>query len=373
VSSRAAITVCFVARSDFESKPGGDTVQWRMYERAAREAGIRTTTWFDDRPPPAADVFHAFNVDRPLELYPRLREVRRRGLPFVLSTIHHPNPWIVRFRRAQPPTGFLGRLLYSSRFGRSVPTSEPLREAAILLREGRLRHVTDLRPSWSTRAQWLLEHASRVAFLSRAEEAHVRDDIPTARSGPALLLPNWVEDVGEAPDRCPPVFAGLSEPPVLVVGRIEPRKNSVRIARLAVGAQRPVVFVGRPHPTERRFVEAFQQVVRSGPQCHWVPGVARAEMAQFYAHAAFLLNASLVEVSPLVDIEALSFGCPIVTTRFALHHELLPPDTRVCDPYDDDSITAELRWRPQRSAPRHVVDPTQCRRELVQAYRELAR
>ena len=30
-------TVCFIARRDFESRPGGDTVQWRMYDRAARE------------------------------------------------------------------------------------------------------------------------------------------------------------------------------------------------------------------------------------------------------------------------------------------------------------------------------------------------
>ena len=83
-------TVCFVARGDFESRPGGDTMQWRMYERVVREAGLRPITWFDNSSIPPADVYHAFNVDRPLELYPKLAEVKCRGRPFILSTIHHP-------------------------------------------------------------------------------------------------------------------------------------------------------------------------------------------------------------------------------------------------------------------------------------------
>ena len=41
-------TVCFVARGDFESRPGGDTMQWRVYERVAREAGLRAIAWFDN-------------------------------------------------------------------------------------------------------------------------------------------------------------------------------------------------------------------------------------------------------------------------------------------------------------------------------------
>ena len=110
-------TVCFVARGDFESRPGGDTVQWRMYERVVREAGLRPTTWFDDSPIPPADVYHAFNVDRPLELYPKLAEVKRRGRPFILSTIHHPNEWLTKYYTSQPSAGAFGRLLLPLRAG----------------------------------------------------------------------------------------------------------------------------------------------------------------------------------------------------------------------------------------------------------------
>ena len=370
----ATVTVCYVARPDFESKPGGDTIQWQMYDHAAREAGLRVTTWFDDAPMPRADVFHAFNIDRPLELYPKLVEVRRLRLPFVVSTIHHPHAWLVRFRRSQPPTGLLGRWLYRSPIGRSVPASEAAREVGMLLLQRRLTHLGDLRPRWTARVRWLLAEAARVALLSRAEAASLRADLGYDVSpAQTLVLPNWAEGLGEGSAAAPALFKELPEAPVIVVGRIEPRKNSLRICRLAEVARRHVVFVGRPHPGERSFVAAFRRATRASRYSRWIPGVSRSEMAQFYGHGSFLLNASFVEVSPLVDIEALAFGCPIVTTKYALHHEWLPPHTPACEPYEEHSILEWLRWRPDRSRPRPVIDAERCKRTLVDTYRELAR
>ena len=50
----------------------------------------------------------------------------------------------------------------------------------------------------------------------------------------------------------------------------------------------------------------------------------------------------------MVDVEALALGCPVSTTMYAMHHQLLPPDTPLCDPYDDRSILDRLQWRPGR-------------------------
>jgi len=123
-------TVCFVARGDFESMPGGDTMQWRMYERVVREAGLSPTTWFDDSSIPPADVYHAFNVDHPLELYPKLAEVKRRGRPFILSTIHHPHEWLTKYYS----TGARGSLLYRSALGRSIPAPETRSNSNLVVR-----------------------------------------------------------------------------------------------------------------------------------------------------------------------------------------------------------------------------------------------
>jgi glycosyltransferase involved in cell wall biosynthesis len=169
------------------------------------------------------------------------------------------------------------------------------------------------------------------------------------------------------------MFEDLPEAPVLVVGRIEPLKNSLRICRLAESARRPLVFIGLPLHADSTFCATFEAEMRRSRYCRWIRGVPRSTLASFYRHGSFLLNASYVEVSPLVDIEALALGCPVATTKYALHHEWLPPDTPICDPYDDASILERLAWRPHHLSPRHVVDRDACAAELVRAWRDLAR
>jgi glycosyltransferase involved in cell wall biosynthesis len=365
--------VCFVARGDFETVPGGDTVQWRMYERVVREAGLRPITWFDDSPIPPADVYHAFNIDRPLELYPKLAEVKRRGRPFILSTIHHPNEWLTKYYASQP-AGALGSLLHRSALGRSMSARETIREIVTLARDRRIARVSALLPSWRQRVRWLLANADRIMLLTDSEVAYVQTDFACEISPQQqVIVPNWSEGLGDASDEKPDAFAGLPEPPVLVVGRIEPRKGSLHISQLVERARRHVVFVGRPLNGDSAFARAFDAAVQQSRYSTWIAaGVPRSTLATFYRHSSFLLNASFVEVSPLVDIEALALGCPVSTTMYALHHQLLPPDTPLCDPYDDSSILDRLQWRPGRLPPTQVVDRELCARRLVDTYLALA-
>jgi glycosyltransferase involved in cell wall biosynthesis len=367
-------TVCFVARGDFESTPGGDTMQWRTYERVAREAGLRPITWFDDSPIPPADVYHAFNVDRPLELYPKLVEVKRRGRPFILSTIHHPHEWLTKYYTSQPSVGALGSLLYRSALGRSMSARETIREIVTVGRDRRIARLRALIPSWRQRVRWLLRSADRIMLLTGSEASYVQTDFDYEIPGDQqVIVPNWSEGLGDASTGKPHAFAGLPEPPVLVVGRIEPRKGSLRISRLAERARRHVVFVGQPLHDKGAFARAFQVAVQRSQYSKWIAGVPRSMLAAFYRHSSFLLNVSFVEVSPLVDVEALALGCPVSTTKYAMHHQLLPPDTPVCDPYDDRSILDRLQWRPSRLPPRQLVDREMCARRLVDTYLTLAR
>ena len=303
-------TVCFVARGDFESMPGGDTMQWRMYERVVREAGLRPTTWFDDSSIPPADVYHAFNVDRPLELYPKLAEVKRRGRPFILSTIHHPHEWLTKYYA----TGARGSLLYRSALGRSIPARETIREIVTVARDRRIARLPALIPSWRQRVRWLLRNADRIMLLTGSEGTYVQTDFAYEISRrQQVIVPNWSEGLGDASAGKPDAFAGLPEPPVLVVGRIEPLKGSLRIARLAELACRHVVFVGLPLRGDSAFTRAFRAAVRGSQYAKWIGGVPRSMLAAFYRHSSFLLNVSFVEVSPLVDVEALALGltCPV--------------------------------------------------------------
>jgi glycosyltransferase involved in cell wall biosynthesis len=367
------LTICFVARGDFETTPGGDTTQWRMYERVVREAGMRPVTWFDDSPIPPADVYHAFNVDRPLELYPKLAEIKRRDRPFILGTIHHPHAWLAKYYTSNTSAGALRSLVYGSALWRSALARETIREVVAVARDRRIARVRALTPDWRRRVRWLLGNADRIMLLTGSEATYLEKDFACEIAPDRqVIVPNWSEGVGDASADKPDAFAGLPEPPVLVVGRIEPRKGSLRISQLAERARRHVVFVGPPFNGNGAFARAFQAAVRGSQYSRWVAGVPRSTLAAFYRHSSFLLNGSFVEVSPMVDVEALAMGCPVSTTKYAMHHQLLPPETPICDPYDDDSILDRLQWRPDRRPPMHVVDRETCARRLVDTYLALA-
>ena len=310
----------------------------------------------------------------PLELYPKLAEVKRRGRPFILSTIHHPNEWLTKYYRSQLSAGVFGRLLYRSPLGRSMPARETIREIVTVARDRRIDRFLHLVPSWRRRVRWLLRNADRIMLLTGSEATYVQRDfdyeIPRHQQ---VVVPNWSEGLGDASAGKPDGFAGLPEPPVLVVGRIEPRKGSLRICRLAERARRHVVFVGLPLNGDGAYARAFHVAVQRSQYSKWIAGVPRSMLAAFYRHSSFLLNVGFVEVSPLIDVEALALGCPVSTTKYAMHHELLPPDTPLCDPYDDLSILERFQWRPARFPPRQLVDRAMCARRLVDTYLALAR
>jgi hypothetical protein len=369
-----ALSICFVARRDLESKPGGDTVQCHMYEKTAQDAGCKTEIWLDDRTLPAADIYHAFNIDRPLEIYPKLRIVKRSGKPFIISTIHHPNAWIVRFRREHPPNGVLGRLLYRSVFGNSVPCSESIKEAVRLVQQGRFMKWNHLFPSWTSRVQWILEEADAIMLLSSEEAKYLEADFRyRGNSSKMIVLPNWVEGIQRNKINVLGIDGQFSEPPVILVGRVETRKNFLRVAYLADRLSRPMLIIGRPNPNEPSYSSELKTMVAKSRFVKWIPGVPREQMADYYANARFLLNASYAEVSPLVDIEALSFGCPLATTHYALHHEFLPAHTPRCDSYSNKSISELLGWRPKRLNPADVIDSEKCRENLLSVYGNLER
>ena len=173
-------------------------MQWRMYERVVREAGLRPTTWFDDSSIPPADVYHAFNVDRPLELYPKLAEVKRRGRPFILSTIHHPHEWMTKYYTSQPSAGALGSLLHRSALGRSMPARETIREIVTVARDRRIDRLLALIPSWRQRVRWLLRNADRIMLLTDSEATYLQTDfayeIPRQQQ---VIVPNWPEGLGD--------------------------------------------------------------------------------------------------------------------------------------------------------------------------------
>ena len=364
-------TVCFVARGDFESRPGGDTTQWRMYERVVREAGLRPITWFDESSIPPADVYHAFNVDRPLDLYPKLAEVKCRGRPFILSTIHQPKRVADEILRLSAAAGRSRKL--------AVP---PLEGAALGDDQGNRHGRTGSAHFSPPHAVPKLAATRAVASQERGPD-HVLDWFRGNLRPGGLRLRDSAPSTGD----CTQLVGGAGGCIGWEAGRIcrpsgaaracrwsdrasegklthSSAGGAVRVVTWSLSVCRSIATARSPAPFSRRCSGAS------------TPSGSPASLDRRWLHsiatAVFCLNVSFVEVSPLVDVEALALGCPVSTTMYAMHHQLLPPDTPLCDPYDERSILDRLQWRPSRLPPRQLVDREMCARRLVDTYLALA-
>ena len=172
--------------------------------------------------------------------------------------------------------GRSGSLLFRSALGRSRPALETIREIVTVARERRIDRLPALIPSLRQRVRWLLRNADRIMLLTDWEATYIQTDfcyeIPPDQQ---VIVPNWSEGLGDASAGKPDAFASLPEPPVLVVGRIEPLKGSLRIIRLAEVARRHVVFVGLPLHRDGAFTRAFQGAVQRSQYSKWIGGVPR--------------------------------------------------------------------------------------------------
>lgn len=344
-------------------------MQWKLYANVAREAGWKTIEWLDWGAMPKADIYHAFDIDKPFYIYPKLREVYRLGLPYILSTIHHPYEWVERFRRLYPPGGVMGKLLYRSIFGRNIASSETVKELFRVMQSRKLSRISFLVPGWKARVKWILSNAAEIWLLSTAEGEQIKKEIGSWGDAPQVrLVPNWVGGISSPGKAFDSATVNRARDAVLVVGRIEARKNCLGVAQIMEEARIKTLFLGRPNPNESRYSAELAKIVERSDYIDWVPGVPREEMQAHYRAARCLLNASYAEVSPMVDIEALASGCAVVTTLYALHHEFLPAFTPKVDPYNPGSIIERVRAVSILSRSLQVIDPEFCQREIIQAY-----
>jgi glycosyltransferase involved in cell wall biosynthesis len=118
---------------------------------------------------------------------------------------------------------------------------------------------------------------------------------------------------------------GFSEPIVLFVGRLYAEKN----VRLFLDAcdelhSRSVTFqaVVVGDGPERNFLEL---AVSQRPWLHWIPRLERSRVLDLMAVSTSLVISSRSEGIPLVLVEAIASGLPVVSTEVGRANELLRP------------------------------------------------
>lgn len=324
-------------------KSGGDTVQVREYVRHLADWGVdvREIPFHPGMRLRPGSVVHVFNIDRPYEFLLACRAAR--GHRIVVSPIHHEIGRVRAMRAADNGRGL------TSLSARVLP--EPVREwlatgyravrgsagAVGALTAGlavvRLAHVVP----WVWRATGRrLDQVAAVALLAEGEGRDLRALTGWSASN-ALIVPNGRPEDLDLGLRTP--WAERPAGSIVVVGRIEPRKRQLEVARAATRLGIPVRFVGPFADEGGAYAAAFRAMVAEGV-VQYDGAKDRAEVLELLGTNRVLVNASWVEVQSLVDLEAATMGCAVATTSTGHSREWLG-DAVIAD--DGDDLDALLR------------------------------
>lgn len=299
-----AAAIQLLLRDDFPKKSGGDLVLAKQYELALRNSGQSAQL----RPlsklalEQTAGVAHIFNVDRYFEFAASASALQRAGRPYVVSPIHHPPAYVNHFE-SNIRSGALGVV---SKLGRGPFGRERIKHVVRGHSSSSSIHESFLSDPKKCIAR-ALQNAALVVVQAPSELDELERTFGVNVRGKAAWVPNGV-DYERGPQT-----SGTRDIDVLVAGRIEERKNQLGIARALAGTPWNVTFVGANNPRNASYTKKFHRLVGEHQNLRHVPHVSLDELRQLYARSKVFLSASFFEVVSLSELEAVAYGCQLIS------------------------------------------------------------
>jgi glycosyltransferase involved in cell wall biosynthesis len=130
----------------------------------------------------------------------------------------------------------------------------------------------------------------------------------------------------------PELPEGARSNDVVVVGRVEPRKNTVEIARSLAELGVSAVFLGAPNNNHNSYVTEFRRIISRYDKLTYHGSVDLAKVRATLLTSKYYVNASWCEVVSQADIEAASSGCMVISTRHSYLSDFLGCGYAVIDP-----------------------------------------
>ena len=324
MSGAATRHVRLLVRRDFVTKPGGDVLMARAYARALREAGVAVSLLPMSRAHlVSSDTIHLLNVDHRVEFgFAAGVLARDRKGPLVVSPVHHPTHRVEYFEAEFRS----GPLRVINALGQTAVGRERIKHAV-------RRHSLDglleaARGGHANRekiANTLLG-AELVVYMAEGERRGIEATFGVSLAHNGRLVPNSVDVDGTI------VVTAERDIDVLVVGRIEERKNQLHIAEALRLTPWRVVFVGAAAQRSKGYWSAFQRTVEGSANLTYSEHLPARELAKLYGRAKVMVSASHFEVVSLAELEAVGYGCQLVSTTSGYIDEYLGDHATYLEP-----------------------------------------
>jgi glycosyltransferase involved in cell wall biosynthesis len=236
-----------------------------------------------------------------------------------------------------PPPWFPGRLIYTL-YDISMFTNPELFPLAI-----RTRLQVLVRRAVK-RAEYLLtiSHFSKQEIVRHMQVPE--DRVIVTHLG---VETNWSRMEDGQPLRAKLTEYGIQGPYILHVGRLQARKNLVRLVtafgrlRKTAGIPHKLVLVGRESWEAAEIFETIRKLGLEEEVIH-VGYAPRQDLPYFYSGADAVAFPSLYEGFGIPVVEAMSVGTPVVTSSTTSLPEVAGDAAELVDPHSADSISEGL-------------------------------
>lgn len=334
--------VCFLVRDDFFSKFGGDTFQVENYKKSLINLGVSVLICtLDDflLKPPCSDIFFVVNIDRGFEcvrFYEILKNKNCLDKTYVVP-IHHDNAAVKRFN--------VNRYSYFFSIFSNIFFVEKIKACVRALRSKKnifesFFHLFFV--SYKNKIKSLLLESKGIIAIANGEILKIETDFNISIKQKATVIYNgvtkeFVNSLGAHDD------GFYRDIDVLVSGRIEERKNQLKIAKVLLGKPFNIKFVGALNENNKRYCDEFLKVISDSSNLEYLGKVEPDEMISLYKRSRIHLSCSWFEVSSLVDIEAFFAGCYVFSSKNGHSAELLKGDRfSVIDPSDLSGLPTKI-------------------------------
>ncbi|MBE6633156.1 MAG: glycosyltransferase family 4 protein [Ruminococcaceae bacterium] len=317
---------------------GGDTIQMQKTKDALEAMGYEVDLSLELRPDLSAyDVVHLFNITRVQETYIQIKNAVEQGKPVVLSTIY----WPFHEFEKQANIGirrFLGKVLSADR----MASLKALAKFLLLgERDEGTRYL--ITHSYSKMQRYILENA-RV-FLPNAYEEMNQIEKHLHFSAPkesVVVVPNAINV--SAAKKALDAEGGYEEYKdwLICVGRIDTRKNQLRLLEAIEGSDYKLLLVGKCSPGQKKYFNAVMKKIENNPNVKYIEQIPNEELYQLYRACRVSVLPSWFETPGLVSLEAAAMGCNIVVTDKGTTKDYFGEYAFYCDVMDPKSIREQI-------------------------------
>lgn len=187
---------------------------------------------------------------------------------------------------------------------------------------------------------FFLESCSLFIFLSTDEAHYFENTIFDTKDKKKIIINNGVNENIDFSK-----INGVRDIDFLIVGRIEDGKNSINIINILnrYYNKSNCTIVGSFNKYHYFYNKKFNKLISNMPNINYVGSYPHYKVLKLMKRSKFLLNISKKEVSPLVDLEALSCGTSVCSTTESFTHLVEDSSFIRVDPFNELEIVDKLK------------------------------